>query len=188
MTRTHTDHGDPEQIRQLVEKARQGSREALGELLENYRTFLRGVAYHELAHDLRTKEESIDLVQETLLKAQRDFGGFQGATEEQLRAWLPAILRHCVLEFVRRYRSAGRDVDREEPLGDDARPLAHGQLPRGAGTPYRNAVREERVSLLTSALSRVSERDRTVVRLAPRGRLHVRGDRPAPRLLGGRRS
>lgn len=164
MAPTPAEREYPELVLRLLEKARGGSRNALGELLELHRSLLRGVAERELSHDLRRKEESADLVQEALLKAQRDFASFRGSTPDQFRAWLLAIQRHSLSEFARRYRSAGRDVDREESLDNNADlPIPTGQLPPGIRSPFRNAIHEERVVLLTGALSRVSERDRNVV-------------------------
>src|SRR4051794_34273047 len=110
--------GSAEAVARLIAEARRGSREALGGAIESLRADLVLVAHRELGRDLRAKADASDVVQEALFKAQRDFAGFRGMTEEQFRAWLLTILRHCLLEVRRRYRSRGRDAAKEEPAGD----------------------------------------------------------------------
>jgi len=62
----------------LLDDARRGNAHARGELLELYRTYLRLVARSLISSALRVKLEPSDLVQETFLKAHRDFTQFAG--------------------------------------------------------------------------------------------------------------
>ena len=87
-----------------LEAARSGSGDALGRVLESYRAYLLLVAARELDPKLRAKGGASDLVQETFLEAQRDFGGFHGNSDGELRAWLRQLLLHNVANFARRYR------------------------------------------------------------------------------------
>ena len=73
---------------QLIVQARGGDQAALGRLLELYRNYLRLVARSLIGAALRVKLEPSDLVQETFLKAHRDFAGFAGRSEPELVAWL----------------------------------------------------------------------------------------------------
>jgi RNA polymerase sigma-70 factor (ECF subfamily) len=57
----------------LLEQARGGNAPALGELLELYRNYLRLVARSLISNALRVKLEPSDIVQETFLKAHREF-------------------------------------------------------------------------------------------------------------------
>ncbi len=61
---------DPEKLLQL---ARRGDREALGQLLELYRNYLTLLARVAIDRQLRGKADPSDLVQETFLAAYRDF-------------------------------------------------------------------------------------------------------------------
>src|SRR5262249_7844950 len=72
-------------------EARAGLTEALGELLQECRNYLLLLANQKCDPDLSAKVSPSDLVQETFLEAQRDFGQFHGASEEELRAWLGRI-------------------------------------------------------------------------------------------------
>ena len=70
-----TSDPDPEQ---LIDRARGGDADALGRLLELYRNYLRLVARSLIGVALRVKLEPSDLVQETFLKAHREFAQFAG--------------------------------------------------------------------------------------------------------------
>src|SRR5581483_10218334 len=111
-------------VARRLPEARAGCREALGQVLEAYRTYLLLIANGELDPELRAKGGASDLVQETFLEAHRDFAGFHGDSGEQLQAWLRQLLLHNLANFVRRYRQTdkrqvGREVflDAETPSG-----------------------------------------------------------------------
>jgi RNA polymerase sigma-70 factor (ECF subfamily) len=126
---------------ELLAEARQGSREALGRMLESCRTYLMLVASKELHSELRAKLGPSDIVQETFVTAQRVFARFNGDSLEELLAWLRQILLNKISEARRRYYHAqGRSLAREvngngntdahqmavEQAGQG--PTAHGQL------------------------------------------------------------
>src|SRR5262249_3376165 len=98
---------------QWLGSARTGAREALGRALEGCRDYLLMVANKELDPQLQAKGGASDLVQQTFLEAQRDFGRFQGNSEDELLAWLRRLLLHNLADFTRRYRDTGkRQADR----------------------------------------------------------------------------
>jgi RNA polymerase sigma-70 factor (ECF subfamily) len=71
---------DPERLLCL---ARAGSGPALGQLLEMYRSYLSLLARLQIGRRLQGKVDPVDLVQETFLRAHRDFASFRGKTEEE---------------------------------------------------------------------------------------------------------
>src|SRR5437660_656288 len=73
---------------QLLDRARAGSREALGEVLTICRRYLLRVATRQIDSDLKIKGSPSDLVQETFLDAQQDFAHFTGGSEQEFLAWL----------------------------------------------------------------------------------------------------
>jgi RNA polymerase sigma-70 factor (ECF subfamily) len=156
-----------QQIAQWLPQARAGSREALGEMLEAYRAYLLLIANRELDPQLRAKGGASDLVQETFLEAQRDFGRFQGDSSSQLQAWLHEILQNNLANFVRRYRQTGkRAVERETALAADT-PSAEERLAPAADTPSpsRHAMAREESDAIEQAVARLPEDYRNVVRL-----------------------
>jgi RNA polymerase sigma-70 factor (ECF subfamily) len=147
--------------------ARGGSREALGQVLETFRGYLLLVANRELDGELRAKGGASDLVQETFLEAQRDFGRFHGHSEAELRAWLRRLLLNNVANFTRQYRDrAKREVAREVPL--EAGGSSH---ERGAGlaadttSPSGQAVAREQAKALEQAIERLPPDYRQVLAL-----------------------
>jgi RNA polymerase sigma-70 factor (ECF subfamily) len=146
---------------QRLAAARDGSPHELGELFETCRNYLLMVANRELDPELQAKGGGSDLVQETFLDAQRDFGGFRGRTEGDLLNWLRAILQHNLANFRRRYHATDRRaVTREVPLDDTRAPLAD-DVP----TPSGVALAREQVQLLESALGRLPVQYQQVIRL-----------------------
>ncbi len=69
--------------------------------------------YHAALALCRREADALDLVQETLLKAWRGFGGFD--RDLNVRAWLFTILRNAHLDRCRRQRLDPLALDPEEP-------------------------------------------------------------------------
>ena len=150
-----------------LERARAGSPEALGKLLEPYRAYLLGTANRDLADDLQAKHGASDLVQETFFEAVRGFERFDGRSPHELEHWLAAILGFRLVDFVRRYRQgAKRQVSREVRLetqsGTDLRAE---QLAAPDKTPHSNAIAQEEALCLWRALEGLSDRDALLLRL-----------------------
>jgi RNA polymerase sigma-70 factor (ECF subfamily) len=157
-------------IKRLIGEARGGNREALGELLQAFRLLLLAEANAKLPPGLEAKAGGSDLVQETFLEAQRDFPQFIGTTEAELRAWLLTILDHNVANLRRKYYDTAKSqVCREAPL--DAGSTSEGPgdwLTTGAPSPSSLAVSREEEELLLRALGRLTDEERTVIRLRHR--------------------
>jgi RNA polymerase sigma-70 factor (ECF subfamily) len=150
-----------------LSQARAGSLDALGQALENCRDYLLLVANRELAPDLRAKGGASDLVQETFLEAQRDFSHFQGASADELRAWLRRLLLNNVANFVRHYRgTAKRQLGREQSLTpDDSSRQPGAALPGDTPTPSQQVMAHEQAEALRQATLRLPEDYRQVLAL-----------------------
>src|SRR5262245_3282849 len=74
----------------LLEAARQGDRNALGELTARYRSYLMAVANRTLGNG--PPDECSSVVQEGIGKACEHFRRFRGATASELLGWLAAIV------------------------------------------------------------------------------------------------
>src|SRR5262249_29174420 len=93
---------------ELAGRARTGDNQALGELLELYRNYLRLLARLQIGPRLQGKVDPADVVQETFLKAHRNFGLFQGKTEREFVGWLRQILAANLAMLVRHYFGTSR--------------------------------------------------------------------------------
>src|SRR5262245_11813577 len=157
----------PEQLEEQLAAARAGSREALGQVLSLYHCYLRHVAERELAHDLRSKGDASDLVQETFLEAQRIFNRFEGHSAADLRAWLRCLLVHHTAKVGRRFRTTQkRRLAREVSL-ESCHPNTSTELlpPAAEPTPSAHLMARERQEVLMQALDRLPEDHRTVMLL-----------------------
>lgn len=65
---------------------------------------------------LKARFDSSDLVNETLLKAQKNLDQCRAQTPEEMMAWLQAILRNQLRDLVERHHAEIRDVNRERSL------------------------------------------------------------------------
>ena len=109
-----TSRPDPER---LLEAARLGTAESLGQLLELYRNYLKLMALTHLDAQIQVRCSPSDVVQETFLEAHRDFGQFQGHGEAQFLAWLRRILVNNLARAIERHvRAKRRSVRREMSL------------------------------------------------------------------------
>ena len=143
---------------QLIEQARGGDPAAVGRLLELYRNYLKLVARSLVGAALRVKVEPSDLVQETFLKAHREFGGFAGQREHELVAWLRRILARTVADQVKHHRRMGRDLLRQESLDqllERSDTAVHRALASHSASPSNGAVRREQAVLLADAVDRL---------------------------------
>jgi RNA polymerase sigma-70 factor, ECF subfamily len=142
----------------LIDEARGGDAAALGRLLELYRNYLKLVARSLIGAALRVKMEPSDLVQETFLKAHRDFAGFEGRGEPELMAWLRRILARTLADQVKHHRRKGRDLQRQESLDvllERSDETIHHALASYAASPSEGASRREQAVLLADAVSQL---------------------------------
>ncbi len=158
---------DPEE---LLRRAQAGDRMALGQLLAMYHDYLALLARLQIGQRLQGKVDASDLVQETFLKAHRDFGQFRGASEAELVSWLRQILAGNLAHTVRRYcGTQGRDVRLERELANElnesSRALDQGLVGRHS-SPSQRASRREQSVLLAGALARLPEDYREVIVLS----------------------
>jgi RNA polymerase sigma-70 factor (ECF subfamily) len=139
----------------LLAGARAGDEAARGRLLELYRNYLRFMARSLISQPLQARVDASDLVQETFLKAYREFAGFLGSTEPELVAWLRQILVRALADQVKRHRARGRDVRREEPLEallDRSSLTIQERLIAPLSSPSGHAIRREQAVILADAL------------------------------------
>ena len=144
----------------LIEEARAGSEEALGNLIESVRTYLLLVANQETDDQLRAKVAASDVVQDACLRAHQGFGAFRGSTVEELRAWMRQVLLNSLSDLRRKHvQSKKRDAAREVAAEHD-KFLHSPEL-----TPKSSALAREEGELLREAMSVLSEDHRLVLQL-----------------------
>jgi RNA polymerase sigma-70 factor (ECF subfamily) len=142
--------GSEEKPEQLLTAARAGNGPARGRLLELYRNYLRLIARSLVDGALQARLDPSDLVQETFLKAHREFNQFTGATEPELVAWLRQILVRNLADQAKYHHRMGRNLGRQRSL--------EAALNRSSA-----AVQRALAAPLTSPSARLEQRERAVL-------------------------
>ncbi len=92
---------------------------ALSALLEIYRKYLWTIAKSGIDHQLAAKVSPLDVVQDTLVKAHKEFASFKSTTVEELTAWLRKILLNRLSDLRSRFLDTQRrQVSREISIQD----------------------------------------------------------------------
>jgi RNA polymerase sigma-70 factor (ECF subfamily) len=142
----------------LLVEARAGDQAALGRLFEFYRNYLRLLARSLIHRPLQVRMDASDVVQETFLKAHREFRQFVGSGERELVAWLRQILVRTLSNQVKHHLAQGRDQRRQESLDvllDRSSVAIQEQMADSVASPSAHAAGREQAVLLADALSRL---------------------------------
>ena len=153
-------NSSPDSIAALIQQARAGSEEAVGELISTVRTYLLLVANQETDLRLKSKVAASDIVQDACLRAHQRFDSFRGTTEAELRAWMRTVLLNSLSDSRRKYvlakkRQASREIGPTDELG----------VPSGEMTPKSAAMAREEADLLRLAMDQLSDEHRQVLQL-----------------------
>ncbi|QDT71737.1 sigma-70 family RNA polymerase sigma factor [Lacipirellula limnantheis] len=164
---TEPAHNQAIPIPSRIDAARAGCSESFGLLAEHCRQYLLLIASGELPDDLRAKVAPSDLVQETLVRAQRGIHQFSGRSEAEFRCWIRQILLHYAAYVGRSYRQTSRrDIRREVSVDAPGQmsSLSH-QLVADDTPPIERAIRNDEARLLQRALERLPPNYRRVLML-----------------------
>jgi len=173
LDQTHL-HSDPCRTQRLIQAARSGDTEALGELLLMYRKYLVFLARSGLHNHVQAKGDPSDIAQEVCLAAHRNIHEFCGGSPEQFAAWLRGILTNTLAMHIRRYLGTEKRDPRIERNLNQSISNASGflqlDIPANATSPSQHFARNEAFLQLASALETLPEDYRQVIVLR-----HVEG-------------
>lgn len=154
-------------VEELLEQARAGDSDTLGQLLASYRNYLKLLARIEIGRRLQGKVDASDIVQETFLDAHRQFPTFRGHAEGQFVQWLRVILAGILANVVRRYLGTqARDLNLERQLAadlDQSSCALANFLVDPHSSPSQLAIKDEQGLRVTYALSRLPDDYQTVL-------------------------
>jgi len=159
-------------IGRLLDKARRGEAESLGQLLQVYRNYLTVLASTQLDRRLRRRVNPSDLVQETMLAAHCDFAKFRGCSERELLAWLRQILINCLHHAIETHlkakkRDVRRDISVEQVIAALDRSVVElAQVLADQGpSPSAGLQQRERAVALADQLAKLRPQYRDVIAL-----------------------
>jgi RNA polymerase sigma-70 factor (ECF subfamily) len=154
----------------LLDRARHGSKSSLGALLQQYRNYLVVLASMQIERRLQPRVSPSDVVQETMLRAHKNFAQFRGTTEQELLAWLRQILVNNLATFVEQHMlAARRDVRREismERIGaalEQSTILLAALIPATTKSPSMAVQQREEAVVLADRLAQLPEDYREVL-------------------------
>jgi len=144
----------------LLRRAREGSREALGLLLGGCGARLLALIRLRLGPALRQRVDSRDVLQATLLKALLHLDGFRGEHRESLMAWLSRIAENEIRDAADFHHRQRRDAAQTVALGGAAE---LDRLAAGVRSQTSRIALDERRTRLLAAVEELSPEHREVI-------------------------
>jgi RNA polymerase sigma-70 factor (ECF subfamily) len=117
---------------------------------------------------VRGKVDPSDIVQETFLKAHKNWDQFRGRTDAELAGWLRQILINRLTDVLRQFSSAGRELVREKSLEQalqESSARLEALLIGHSPSPGEKAVHQENLLRLSRALADLSDDQRAAVEM-----------------------
>lgn len=156
-------------VADLLLQAKKRERQAIGQLLEHFRSYLKLIASHEIGSKLGAKLDASDVVQDTFLDAHRYFENFQGESVTQFTAWLRSVMAGVMANYLRRYLGTkARDIRLEKQLAadlDNSAAMLSELLVASISSPSQNIMRDEQTVQLAKAMSNLSADYQSVLTL-----------------------
>ena len=159
-----------QKTQQLVVLARDGDKSALNQLYGIYAERVRWMVRFRMGKELRSRLESMDLVQDTLIHALNDLDNFTYKNEGDFLRWLSTIAENVLRGNLKKLHANKRDIRREVPL-DGYGPTTGSRLVRDHGpvettTPSVIMSKKEDLSKLEQAIDQLKPGYREVIILA----------------------
>jgi RNA polymerase sigma-70 factor (ECF subfamily) len=151
----------------LVAMVRGGDESALNQLCKVYGPRVHWIIRLRMGKELRSKLESMDLVQDTLIHALSGLDGFTYKNEGDFVRWLSTIAENVLRGNLKKLHAGKRDIRREVPL-DGYGPTTGSRLIRNPGpidatTPSVIMSRKEDLEKLEKAIDQLKPEYKKVI-------------------------
>jgi RNA polymerase sigma-70 factor (ECF subfamily) len=159
-----------QKTQELVTLAKEGDKSALNHLYRVYAERVRWMIRLRMSKELRSKLESMDLVQETLIHALNGLDDFTYKNEGDFVRWLSKIAENELRGSLKKLHADKRDIRKEIRL-DNCEPTTGGGLAGAPGpvdltTPSAIMSRREELDKLEKAIDKLRPEYREVIVLA----------------------
>ena len=159
-----------QKTQELVALAKDGDRAALNQLYSVYAERVRWMVRFRMSRELRSKLESMDLVQDTLIHALGGLEDFTYKNEGDFVRWLSKIAENELRGSLKKLHADKRDIRREVRLGTYGPANGGGFVgapgPIEATTPSVILSRKEDLAKLEEAVDELKPEYREVIVLA----------------------
>jgi RNA polymerase sigma-70 factor (ECF subfamily) len=147
----------------LIERIKAGDQQAFAPLFDKHRRRLAVLIHYRLSLELRSLVEVDDVLQETWLRAFRDFGQFSYRSPGSFMSWLARIADHVIADAA---RSQGRQKRHAvELLRFRSASNPAGPEPMDSKTPSRLLAQEENLRRLLDKLDALPDDYRQAILL-----------------------
>ena len=156
------------ELAELISHAQRGDGDARGRLFDLYRNYIGILARLQIDRRLRGRIAPSDLVQDTVIEAERNFAGFRGRSEGELIVWLRNVLSTQVARLYRHHSAQQRDYHFEQQLNiemDESSQMLQRAFDMKQWSPSHAATHREEVVLLADALEQLPRDYREVILL-----------------------
>ena len=152
---------------QLVALAKDGNDSALNQLCNVYGERVHWIVRLRMGRELRSKLESMDLVQDVMFSALRDLGDFAYKDEGDFLRWLSKIAENRLRDKIDKLHADKRDIRKEVRL-DNHGPTTGGRFfavrgPIDATTPSVIMSRKEDLDELAKAMDELKPEYKEVI-------------------------
>ncbi|MCP4261609.1 MAG: sigma-70 family RNA polymerase sigma factor [Planctomycetes bacterium] len=159
-----------DKTRQMVALAKDGNESAVNQLWKVYGARVHWIMRLRMGGELRSKLESMDLVQDALLSALEDLGNFTYKNEGDFLRWLSTIAENRLRDNLDKLHADKRDIRKETRLDKRVSTTKGGFFrfpgPIEATTPSVIMSRKEEFDNLTKAIDLLKPEYRKVIILA----------------------
>ena len=152
---------------ELVALAKDGNDSALNQLCNVYGERVHWIIRLRMGTELRSKLESMDLVQDVLVSALRDLGDFKYKDDGDFLRWLSKITENRLRDNVEKLHADKRDIRKEVRL-DNRGPTTGGRFfavqgPIDATTPSVIMSKKEDLNELAKAMDQLKPEYKEVI-------------------------
>ena len=154
----------------LVVLAKNGDESALARLCSIYSERICRIVRLRMGKGLRSKMESMDIVQDTLISALRGLENFTYQNEGDFLRWVSTIAENRLRDNLDKLQADKRDVRKEIPLIDNRQTTQEGLMgafePSDLTTPSLIMSKREDLNRLEKAIDKLKPEHREVIILA----------------------
>jgi RNA polymerase sigma-70 factor (ECF subfamily) len=156
------------QTQRLVTLAKNGDQSALDQLCKVYNERVLRIIRMRMGPELRTKMESMDLVQDAFISALRSLENFTYKNEGDFLRWVSKIAENRLRDNLDKLHADKRDIRQEIPLNnrsDTQETFAGISGPVDTATPSLIMSRREELNKLEKAMDKLKPEYREVITL-----------------------
>ena len=145
--------------RDLITSHKDGDETAFPELVQRYETRV----YNHCVRMINDREESADLTQEVFLKVFRNIGNYEHTYS--FYTWLYRITVNCCIDYIRKRKRQAQSISLSFNTTDESSSGKEQEIPDITFTPDRFMRDKETSKMLHEAMSRLSDKMRTIILL-----------------------